>query len=392
MSRGLGLVVISAVLTALAFLVLRGLWPALRTRRGAGAFWATTAVLHLGVVGVWLANTGPGALVAVTRAMLTAWSVAALVSVVVGGVLRLGRAAHSRLRPAPAPLNLERRQFIHGLALPAAAATLGTSGTVAGMSGFEVRHEEIRVRGLPQALDGFRIGQLTDVHVGDFIDVQHVRAAVQALDEAGVDVQVMTGDLIDDLTQLDDTLAALEACKAPHGMIAILGNHEKWRSQEKVLAGYARFAASGRLRLLVDQNEVLVHAGQPLRVVGVDYPMNAGGRHRLPPEQRMAKMQASAEKAWAGVGAEETVLCLTHHPDFFPVAAKRGAKLTLAGHTHGGQVGFWRIPLFSFAFEYMLGRYRRSDSHLYVSSGTGHWFPFRLGIPAEVTVLTLRAA
>jgi hypothetical protein len=86
------------------------------------------------------------------------------------------------------------------------------------------------------------------------------------------------------------------------------------------------------------------------------------------------------------------VLCLTHHPDFFPLAAERGARLTLAGHTHGGQVGFWRIPLFSFSFEHMLGRYRRGDSHLYVSSGTGHCFPFRVGIPTEVTVLTLRAA
>ncbi|WPB78945.1 metallophosphoesterase [Archangium violaceum] len=396
MNRVLGLVFFSGLLTALAFLVLRGLWPALRTRRGSGVFWATAALVHLAFLGSWAARTGPGVPGTVTRGALTAWSVAALVSLVVGGLLRLAGMAHARLRPTPAPAPAlaapGRREFMHGLALPAVAATLGTSGTVAGMSGFEVRHEEVRLPGLPPALDGFRIGQLTDVHVGEFIDVEHVRGAVQALDAAGVDLQVMTGDLIDDLTQLDATLEVLQACKAPHGMLAILGNHEKWRGLDEVLAGYERAAPRGRLRLLVDQNEVLVHRGQPLRVVGVDYPMGERGRHRLPREQRLEKMRASAERAWAGVGPDETVLCLTHHPDFFPLAAERGARLTLAGHTHGGQVGFWRIPLFSFAFEHMLGRYRRGNSHLYVSSGTGHWFPFRMGIPAEVTVLTLRAA
>jgi hypothetical protein len=218
MSRILGLAVFSTLLTALAFIVLRGLWPALRTRRGAGAFWATTAVVHLAFLGGWFLHTrSGGALGMVTRGALTAWSVAALVSVVAGSLLRLAGAANARLRlaraPAPAePVDPQRRQFLYGLAVPAAAATVGAGGTVAGMSGFEVRHEEVRLRGLPPALDGFRIGQLTDVHVGEFIDVEYVRGAVRALDAAGVDLQVMTGDLIDDLTQLDATLEAGAPC------------------------------------------------------------------------------------------------------------------------------------------------------------------------------------
>jgi len=89
---------------------------------------------------------------------------------------------------------------------------------------------------------------------------------------------------------------------------------------------------------------------------------------------------------------DELVLCLTHHPSFFPYAAQKGAHLTLAGHTHGGQVALLGMPLFWFAFEFMLGRYKSKDSHLYVSGGTGHWLPFRLGVPPEVTILTLRAA
>ncbi|MGA9520600.1 MAG: metallophosphoesterase, partial [Myxococcaceae bacterium] len=261
------------------------------------------------------------------------------------------------------------------------------------LGGFEVRHEQVRVRGLPPALDGLRIGHLTDVHVGEFIDTEYLVRAVDALDAQGVDLQVMTGDLIDDLSQLEPTMDALERCKASLGMVAILGNHEKWRSESRVVEAYARRAPNSRLRLLVDENLVLEHKGAPLRVVGVDYPMRKGtGRHRLPPEERNAVMRASAERAWTGVSPDELVLCLTHHPDFFPIAAERGARLTLAGHTHGGQVGLWRIPLFGFAYEHMLGRYQRGEAHLYVGAGTGHWMPFRVGIPAEVTVLTLRSA
>lgn len=383
----------SGVFTVLAFVLLRGLWPALRTRRGAAGYWGLAALVHLGFLAA--RHPGSGALAPLTQGVATAWFVAALVMVFAGVPLRLAQWLRRRAAataPAAAQVDAGRRQFLGALALPVAAASVGTGGTAAAMRGFEVRREEVRVRGLPQALDGLRIGQLTDVHVGDFIDTGYLARAVEALDAEGVHLQVMTGDLIDDLTQLEPTMDALESCRAPLGMLAILGNHEKWRDEDAVLAAYARRAAGGRLRLLRDESLVLEHRGAPLRVVGVDYPMRKGGRHRLPREEREAMMRASADEAWAGVARGETVLCLTHHPDFFRYAAERGARLTLAGHTHGGQVGFWRIPLLSFAFEYILGRYRHADAHLYVSSGTGHWLPFRVGIQAEVTVLTLRAA
>ncbi len=384
----------SLIFSIIAYAVLRGLWAPVRTRRGTVLFWAIAALIHLG----YLAARPPEADVVtrLTQGLLTSWFVAALAVSFVGTPLRLAMWIHRRARRTPAAaapvVDSGRRQLL-GMALPAAAASVGAGGTASALGGFEVRHEEVRVRGLPPALDGMRIGQLTDVHVGEFIDTEYLARAVDALDAEGVDLQVMTGDLIDDLTQLESTMDALERCKASLGMVAILGNHEKWRSEARVVEAYARRAPKGRLRLLVDENLVLEHKGVPLRVVGVDYPMHKGtGRHRLPPEERNAVMRASAERAWTGVASDEWVLCLTHHPDFFPIAAERGARLTLAGHTHGGQVGLWRIPLFGFAYEHMLGRYKRGEAHLYVGAGTGHWLPFRVGIPAEVTVLTLRSA
>lgn len=400
----------SLFFTVVAFFVLRGLWPTLRARRAAFAFWAAAVVIHLAFFGA--RHPEAGLLSPLTRGALTVWLVACMVVVFLGVPARLlvwlrqrYLARRARVQPAAvvaqasatagnaqAALVDERRRQLLGMALPAAAVSVSAAGTASALSGFVVRHERLRVRGLPKALEGFRIGQLTDVHIGEFIDTEHLVRAVEALDAEGVDLQVMTGDLIDDLSQLEPTMDALEGCRAPLGMLAILGNHEKWRGEQAVLDAYARRAPNGRLRLLRDENVLLHHRGAPLRVTGVDYPMRAGGRHRLPREERQAMMRASADAAWAGVRSDETVLCLTHHPDFFRIAAERGARLTLAGHTHGGQVGFFRVPLFFFAFEHMLGRYRRGDAQLYVSGGTGHWLPFRVGIPAEVTVLTLTAA
>ncbi len=389
---------VSFAFTLVAYGILRSFWPALRATRGAAVFTAVAAVVHLGFLAA--RHPGAGAWATASQGLLTAWFMAAFLVVLVGGPLLLLLWLRRRLVrtqtvavPAPAhaqPSNPARRQFL-GLTLPATAASVGTLGTASALTGFEVRHETFTVRGLPPALDGLRIGHLTDVHVGDFIDTDYLRRAVAALDASGVHLQVMTGDLIDDLDELEGTMDALESNRAPLGMVCVLGNHEKWRDEDRVVEAYARRAPFGRLKFLRDDSLVLEHEGQPLRVVGVDYPMKRGGRHRLPVEQRREMMAASAQAAWRGVQRDEPVLCLTHHPDFFPFAAERGAALTLAGHTHGGQVALLRMPLFFFAYEHMLGRYQRGDSHLYVGGGTGHWLPFRVGVPAEVTVVTLRA-
>jgi hypothetical protein len=193
------------------------------------------------------------------------------------------------------------------MTLPIAAVSTGAGGTLSGLRAFQIRHEEIAWRGLPRALDGFRIGQITDLHVGAFIDPEHLSQAVSAMNEARVDLQVMTGDLIDDLSQLDATFAALDRCEAQHGMIAVLGNHEKWRGLEAVLAAYARSAERGGAKLLVDTSLVLEHAGASLRVVGVDYPMNLGGSHALPRAQREVLMRGSAARDFAGVAPGEPV-------------------------------------------------------------------------------------
>ncbi|MFP2924217.1 metallophosphoesterase [Pyxidicoccus sp. 3LG] len=395
-------VVMLLVVNVGAWAVLRSLWPDLLRKWRLGVF-AGAAALSLAV---WLfpVLAGRHAVLPVGDAALrvfsVGWSVANIMVVLVGipivllrkWVERKPRASVSTTAPVPAAggVSLSRRSLLTnvGRAVPVLAAGTSTAGLASGVSGFTVRQVEVRLPGLPAAMDGFRIGQITDVHVGTFIDTRYLHDAVRAMNDAHVDLQVMTGDLIDDLDQLDGTMAALSECKARHGMLAVLGNHEHWRGLGAIRRAYAEVEArGGPVRLLVDASHAFEHGGQRVRVVGVDYPMS-GRSHRVKAE----RMQQSAEESFRDASADEVLLCLTHHPDFFPLAAERGARLTLAGHTHGGQVAFLGVPAFWFAFKYMLGRYRQGDHQLYVSGGTGHWLPFRLGVPTEVTVLTLRAA
>lgn len=358
-------------------------WPAIRTRR-MGAVWV--AITGLAMLILASPESGTSA-----ERVWKYWAIAVVVFtfgvfvagmplVVLQSILRRFDAWRTRDHVRP---NLSRRRFLGfaGKVVPVAAAAGTSRGVLNGARGFIVKTHEVKVVGLPQGLDGFRIGQLTDVHVGPFITVDDLREAVERLDAEGVDLQVMTGDLIDDLEHLDATLDAMDAVKARHGMFAVLGNHEHWRGGERIKRAYA---TRKNVRLLVDERAVIEHGGVALNVVGVDYPMREWG-------ERNDVMRRSAERAFAGTAEDDAILCLTHHPDFFPLAAERGAFLTVAGHTHGGQIAVLGFPVFRFAFDYMLGRYRRGERHLYVSGGTGHWLPVRLGVPAEITVLTLRA-
>ncbi|MBN8465118.1 metallophosphoesterase [Corallococcus exiguus] len=377
-----------------AYLVLRRLLPAVTRgwRHGvlvglsvfAFAAWTVPAVTGYG-----LHHTPP--LLVPVKLFAVVWSIAALLVMLMGPpFLILKLRAERRQKAAPPGVNMERRNLLvkAGQAMPVLAISASGVGVVSGSLGFTVREVEVKLRGLPAALDGFRIGQITDVHVGPFISPEYLRGAVEVMNTAGVDLQVMTGDLIDDVNQVDETMAALASTTARHGMLAVLGNHEHWRGLDEVLGGYEQLAQRGApVRLLVDEAHVLEHGGQRVRVVGVDFPMS--GASRTGKERRW---QRSAETAFKDGNPDDVVLCLSHHPDFFPYAAERGARLTLAGHTHGGQVAFLGIPLFGFVFKHMLGRYRFKDSHLYVSGGTGHWLPFRIGVPPEVTLLTLRSA
>lgn len=390
----------SLAFTILAFAVLRTGWAFIRSRQGLVVFWGLATVVHVGWLladHVVVTQGTAGVSGALIRAMAGVWLAACLVCFLVGTPLVVGVWLFRKARGPWAKESSDRledvgrRQWL-GSVLPAAAFSTGAVGAFGAMKRFNVVHHEVPIPGLPRALDGFSIGHITDSHVGSFVEPGDLAHAVETLDLAGVQLQVLTGDLLDDLALLDRCMRVLEGCRAPHGMVAVLGNHEKKRGQQQVEAAYRQAAERGPVRLLVDESMLVHHKDALLRVVGVDYPMRPGGRHALPKPERLALMATSAQRAFSQAQHGETVLCLSHHPDFFPLAAQHGAQLTLAGHTHGGHVTFLGRPMVESTCDYVVGHHQRGGSHLYVSAGTGHWFPFRMGVPTEVTIHTLRTA
>jgi uncharacterized protein len=385
----------SLVVTSIAYCVLCGLSRRFSTRRAAMGM----AVAAMAVYATWgLVRYAHAPLRPLLVVLAGTWVFLGLLALVVGlpwliirGLIRvLRRCAFRRPATTSEPLQ-SRRDFLGTVALPTVAVSLGGLGSLRSLTELVVVERTLRIRNWPKALDGFRIGQITDTHVGDFIGPGWVAHGVRLLNAAQVHLQVMTGDLLDDLHFLEPSFAALESCQAPLGMLCVLGNHEKMRRRLKpILAAYRARRATGRLRLLVDESEVLEHNGARLQVVGVDYPMHVNGQHMLPKMERLQLMQSSAEKGFASVSRDQPLICLSHHPDFFPFAQARGAQLTLSGHTHGGQIALLGRPLIS-PYRFMYGQYQLGDSHLYVSGGAGHWLPLRYGVPLEVAVITLRS-
>jgi predicted MPP superfamily phosphohydrolase len=238
---------------------------------------------------------------------------------------------------------------------------------------------------LPPALDGLRITHLSDLHVGDLFRPEKLAVVVRAANGMRGDLIAVTGDFVDlRLDVLDAVIAALHQLHAPLGVFLVPGNHDYLENGPELLR---RLDQAG-LRLLLNQTVDLRHQGALVRVAGIDYAPS--------PRQLAHLVQRVVHDAprWHGPGLR---LLLSHHPDAFDAAGRHGFDLTLAGHTHGGQLLLSNrrgrkgsIGLGSLAFQYPRGLYRRGDRHLFVNSGIGSWFPWRVRCPAEIACLTLR--
>lgn len=293
--------------------------------------------------------------------------------------------AGALLRRRP-PVDPKRRAFLQGVVggVPIAAAATGPGAAVAGSLAPVVKRVEAKSATIPRALDGLKILQLTDVHLGAFIDVEHVRRAVEAARPFAPDMIVFTGDVADDYELLPPALDVVNSLAPRLGAYACIGNHEIYRGR----AAAERIFAEKGVRMLCSDGVVVEADGAKLWLCGADDPARLGQEHRPFLDDTIGKALA---------GCPDDVTCrivLSHRPEGFEAAARRGATLTLSGHTHGAQMAlFGRSLLEMFAPKsYLLGTYRKGDSLLYTSAGLGHWFPFRLNCPCEAALITLRAA
>lgn len=277
---------------------------------------------------------------------------------------------------------LSRRQVIEGatgIAMFGASASILGWGMVRGRHQFEVREVPVRIPGLPRALDGYTIAQISDIHVGVFIGERELDEGLSRVAEIKPDLVVATGDLVDHEESYIPLMArTLRSIRARDGVAAILGNHDYYTGANEVLAG---LRAAGVGVLLNEGRVIRPHDGGGFALLGVaDLHAKRAG-HEAP----------SLERAIASVPRDLPRILLAHQPMYFE-EAKGKVALQLSGHTHGGQINPGVRPAALF-MRYLAGRYERQGSTLWVNSGFGvSGPPTRVGTPPEVTKIVLVAA
>ncbi len=304
-----------------------------------------------------------------------------------------------------------RRTFFRTASVVAGAAPfLGVMyGYAAERLRYEVRRVEVPIANLPAQMDGMTIVQISDIHLSGYMTRESVRRAVDMANDLGADLAVVTGDLITGIHDpIVDCVEEVRHLYAPLGVYGCNGNHEIYARAED-LAGHLYQQAG--MKMLRRENALINYKGGQLNLIGVDYQ-----RERTPSGRRL-QMLANLEPL---IRQDMPNILLSHNPNAFNRAAELGVDLTLAGHTHGGQVKVEILDVSlspaRFITDYIAGMYHRPMlmpdvpkrmgetiklmpnapnglSALYVNRGLGTvGAPVRLGVPPEITHIVLRRA
>jgi predicted MPP superfamily phosphohydrolase len=259
----------------------------------------------------------------------------------------------------------------------ALAPLITAIGMAVARGGARVRHIEIAIPGLPDALHGFTISQISDIHVGPTIKRAFVQRIVERVNRLGSDMVAITGDLVDGpVRHLAHHTEPLGALESRHGTYVVTGNHEYYSG----VHGWVRELRRLGARVLLNEHVVLDHDGAEITVAGItDYSAHYfDASHRSDPHSALAGSPPGAVK-----------LMLAHQPRSARAAADAGAHVQLSGHTHGGQ--FWPWNFFvRLQQPYTAGLHREGDMWVYINRGTGYWGPpMRFGVPPEITRIRL---
>ena len=261
------------------------------------------------------------------------------------------------------------------------AVVLAAIGVAGAIRVPPLRDIEVAVPGLSAEFDGYRVLQLTDLHISRLFPAPWTRAVVDRANASGVDLIVITGDFIDGSVAMRRAdVAPLAGLQARDGVLAVPGNHEYFFDY----AAWMDHLRGLGIRLLPNAHAALRRSGTALVVAGVtDLSAPAAGQ----PGPDLAA-------ALAGAPPAAPVLLLDHQPRNARAAAARGVALQLSGHTHGGMIAGLDRLFRPANGGFVSGRYAVGAMTLYVSNGTGLWpgFAVRLGRPPEMTRITLRRA
>ncbi len=264
-----------------------------------------------------------------------------------------------------------------GLAAYGAAFLVAAYGSSLRRHWVRVVHVDVPIVGLSPELDGYRIAQMSDLHIGNFDTKRRGLAWAAQVSRLEPDLVAVTGDLVTTGSAFyEDVAEVIGAVRARDGVFVSLGNHDQWNPDELT----RQIEARGPV-VLRNRWQAVRRGDAELIVAGLDD--RWAGKDDL--ETTLARRPERAP----------TVL-LSHYPDFFEAAARRRVDLVLSGHTHGGQIAVpfmaRRASLSTLARQARHGLHLKGTSRLYVNAGLGTTGPpFRLGIPPEITVFVLRS-
>jgi len=242
-----------------------------------------------------------------------------------------------------------------------------------------VRNLDVVIEGLGAAFDGFRIAQLSDLHIGSMSPRECADRWVRLANALDVDLVALTGDYVTSGVQFHaDIAGALAGLRAREAVVAVMGNHDYFGDGEPLIT----LLREGGIRVLRNERMELSRGRDTLVLAGVDDTWTR--RTDIP-------------RTLDGFAGDSPLVVLAHDPKLFPELARRGAALVLSGHTHWGQIAIpflaARLNLSAIRMRFTAGLYKEGRSTLYVNPGLGTTGPpVRIGAPPEITVFRLRAA
>jgi len=316
-------------------------------------------------------------------------------------VRRLATMAFNGLNPEGNTLSrIDRSRFLTqvGLLLGSLPFISLTYGIIRNPYRYKVFRKEVEIEDLPEALDGLRIVQISDIHSGSFTFREPVKNAIDLINRENADLVLFTGDMVNSVAkEMEPFVGIFDKVRARHGVFSVLGNHDygdyhHWPNPEAKAANLRQLESiQKRLgwQLLRNENRILEIEGHSVGVIGVE---NFSTHPRFP-------QYGDLDKAYRGAEGNFLKILLSHDPSHWQhevVSKFRDIDLTFSGHTHGMQFGVeipgWvRWSPIQYMYEEWAGLYRRGKQYLYVNRGLGFiGYPGRVGILPEITSLVLR--
>lgn len=302
--------------------------------------------------------------------------------------------------PNPDPTKITRSEFLAKSALVATAVPVMTMGVgiLSGAHDYRVHRHVVKLPNLPKSFDGFRIGQLSDIHSGSFFNKTAVKGGVEILLREKPDIIFFTGDLVNNVTEeVKEYIDIFGRITAPLGVYSTLGNHDygdyvSWSSatarQRNMQDMYAAHKAMG-WNLMRNEHKILTEGGDSIAVLGVEN----YGKGRFPKYGKL-------DKAYRGTEEVPVKLLLSHDPSHWDLEVRpyyQDIDLMFAGHTHGMQfgieIGNFKWSPAQYMYPQWAGLYRQDRQYLYVNRGFGYiGYPGRIGILPEITIIELQTA